>query len=417
MKIGFYGATGSMDFGDYAMMIHNIQELWSYDSTLEFYIFTPNKYNTLSNFVNNILDSTKLKQIHCVAEPSFRLNLKERILDKIIYKVFKKNVILEWKYKKFQKGNINVVNEEFKTSMQKIDLLLFNGGGYLQHSWNISNYYFCMAIDYAKNIDKTVYFLGNSIWCLKGYEKIVKNYISKVDKILIRDGENYTKRFLDDCGVHNYLNGPDDLTFVNDMYHYKIQYKNFIAMEIMAWINKAKKGDIYIIGELIKFVDYITDNGKEVVLVLFDEEDIIAKKYMNYIKINCKNKNMVHIEKQTNNMYKIFGIYNACDFSVSFKYHPQILAMGSNKSFISVICDDDGYYESKLIGACENFNVDPQKHVIHLDELNYKLLIEMYKSNRLNNEYNAEIRNKLKNIRNSYLKEILQIGKEKDERQ
>ena len=36
MRIGFYGATGSNDFGDYAMMIHNIQYIWQLMPSIEF---------------------------------------------------------------------------------------------------------------------------------------------------------------------------------------------------------------------------------------------------------------------------------------------------------------------------------------------------------------------------------------------
>ena len=43
MKIGFYGATGSNDFGDWAMMVHNINQILLRRKDAKVYIISPNK--------------------------------------------------------------------------------------------------------------------------------------------------------------------------------------------------------------------------------------------------------------------------------------------------------------------------------------------------------------------------------------
>lgn len=83
MKIGFYGATGSYDFGDYAMMVHNIQTILNRRPDTEIYIYTPDKYITLQMLVDNMLDFQQLRQIKIVQEPTVLLGRYQRLVDKI----------------------------------------------------------------------------------------------------------------------------------------------------------------------------------------------------------------------------------------------------------------------------------------------------------------------------------------------
>ena len=108
-------------------------------------------------------------------------------------------------------------------------------------------------------------------------------------------------------------------------------------------------------------------------------------------------------------MYEMFGLYRYCDFSISFKYHPVILALGSNKPFIGIICDADGYYEGKLKGACENLGVSPENHIIHIDSIREGRLINLYKNNIERSVISNATLNRLKCIRRKYLKDILSL--------
>lgn len=103
MKIGLYGATGSRDFGDYAMMIHNIQDIWNFDEDIEFFIITPDKYVTLQNLIDNLLDVSRINHVHLVCEPYGAIRLREQITNRIAYMIFKHNYIYKKIYNVLQK--------------------------------------------------------------------------------------------------------------------------------------------------------------------------------------------------------------------------------------------------------------------------------------------------------------------------
>lgn len=225
--------------------------------------------------------------------------------------------------------------------------------------------------------------------------------------MMIRDGHNYTENILKEIGYEKYINGPDDLTFVNDVYNCKSSYSDYVIIEIMSWLKRANKGSEYILHELIKMVNYIIDSGRNIVLVTFDNSDIDALKYIDYIFDNATNKERIFKIQKIETIYQIFGLYHDCDFSISFKYHPVILAIGSNKPFIGIICDSDGYYEGKLKGACENLGLDSQHYIIHVDSISADRLIDMYNKNIKFQPVKKNIINENRRIRDQYLQSFL----------
>ncbi len=407
MKIGFYGATGSWDFGDYAMMIHNIQSIWKIDNNTEFYIITPNKYITLQVLVDNLVNLDNIKKIHLVSEPFLKQSFKKMVMYKALKKMKNRYNINKHLYQKLCSGDYSVLTSEFKEAISMIDILLFNGGGYIQHSWGESNYSFMASIKYASDCKKKVFFLSNSIGPLFQYSKDFNNILPLINKIMIRDGHNYTEKLLLAAGYNNYENGPDDLTFVNQSYSCKSDFKNYVVIEIMSWINRAKRGEKYVLEEMAKFIRFIISKKKDVVLVTFDICDSAAEKYIEYLYNSIDAKECIHKLIHPSSMYDIFGLYRNCDFSVSFKYHPVILALGSNVPFIGVICDNDGYYEGKMYGACENMEINSKDYIIHIDSISSDILIEMYDKNISDNPVNDLVLKDLKNRRDNYLSYLI----------
>ena len=104
MKIGFYGATGSYDFGDYAMMVHNIQTILNRRPDTEIYVYTPDKYITLQMLADNLLDFHQLRQIKIVQEPTVLLGRWQRLADKIEDKVMHKRHYFYRKYNNIKAG-------------------------------------------------------------------------------------------------------------------------------------------------------------------------------------------------------------------------------------------------------------------------------------------------------------------------
>lgn len=414
MKIGFYGATGSSDFGDYAMMIHNIQEMLLKRNDCEFYIFTPDKYLTLQNMVNNLIDIKNIYKMHVVQEPRFSESKIDKIYNYIgritgNEKIIKrKRKSIENKYRKFVCGDEHLICEEVLDTIMNIDVFVFNGGGYLQRGWAESNYSFSMAAILAHRYGKEVYFLGNSIGPMGKYEMVLSDMLPCVKQLMVRDGKDYSVKVLEKHGFLDYINGPDDLSFVNDNYESEPIYSNYVLIEVMILICNAQNGEDYVLNQILQFINSVIEEGKDVVLISFDVNDSYASRYINFLHQHISNTNKIHIECNNMSMYRIFSLYKYCDFSLSFKYHPVILALGSNKPFIGVICDNDGYYEGKLKGACNNFDVPWENHIIHINDIHDEILIKMYCQIK-NETYIVDISQKiyLESVRNDFLLRIL----------
>lgn len=411
MKIGFYGATGSYDFGDYAMMVHNIQTILNRRPDTEIYIYTPDKYITLQMLVDNMLDFQQLRQIKIVQEPTVLLGRYQRLVDKIEDKLVHKRHFFYSKYNNIKVGGEAFVNHDFMAAIKECDFLLFNGGGFLQHSWDYRNMNFAMAVMIAGSYGKSVYFLSNSVGPMQKWDFCVRDLLPFVQKMMIRDGYRYTQKYLESLRFDRFMHGPDDLFFVNDEYPTEQKYENYVVIEVMTWLGRASKGETYVLNQLVHLVDeVINEDRKNVVLVSFDRGDSDADRYMEYIQVHAMHPERISIESTAKcNMYEIFSLYRYCDFSVSLKYHPLILALGSNKPCIGIICDDDGYYEGKLRGACDNLGIDSHDVVMHIDEINSTSLLERYNSLKDGHIIiNPNRREQLKAIRQKFLQELLE---------
>lgn len=410
MNIGFYGATGSNDFGDYAMMVHNIQQILQYstnEKNIRIYVFTPNKYNTLNNLLHNLINQKDLDRIEIIDEPSFRVNNYQFYLEKLFNGVFDKRPITNKLFSKLEKNySNNLISYEFESIIKKLDVLIFNGGGYLQYSWKEKNINFCLACIAAKRNKVPVYFLGNSFGPMFKYDKYLKTALPYIDKVLVRDGTNYTAKYLTNNGFTDYVVGTDDLLFIGDTYNCPKLWDNYVIIEVMFFINKAQKGASHIISELIKLINTITKD-KNVLLINFDVDDTLAQNYIEKILNSVEDRNKVRTYTKINNMYEVFGYYKNADFSISFKYHPIILSLGNEVPCIGIICGNDGYYEGKMKGAFDSCGLDWKKSIINIDEFSYSKMIKLYEDNLSNPQSIAKNKESLKKIYTNYMSDIL----------
>lgn len=410
MKIGFYGATGSNDFGDYAMMVHNLQYIWQLNPCVDFDIYTPNKYNTFKNLYDNLIEQSNLSKICIVNEPLLIHSEKAHLFNMIFKKITKRELLSFFRFKQLQKGKISILNPDFLKSISSVDVLLFNGGGFLQHSWGQSNLSFLAAIVAAKYYNKPVYFLGCSLGPMGVYDNCLCSTIKLVDKILLRDGRNYTRKRIEKYGYKDYINASDDLLSVSEFYNLTKEYDNYIVIEVMCWIKRAKNGVAFILKELSKFMNYIVEKEKKnIVLICFDNDDQLAISYIEKLYNMSKYKSHIFCHKTTKTIYEVFGIYKYCDFSLSFKYHPIILALGSSKPCVGVICDDDGYYEGKMYGAFDSCDLNGNNNILHLNSFSFNRLLGMYSSTSKTIISN-ETKNKMESIKKDFVLDI--IGEE-----
>ena len=380
-KIGIAGATGNYDFGDYAMLVSNIQELYKRVPECEFIIFTISETITRELLLENILDKELLSRIEIVDDTLLCGWGTNRIVAKIIEYLGKYDCLYKNLYKSVKKGIETKIDIRFLKALSEIDILIFNGGGYLQFSWTYHNIRFMIEILLAKKRNKKVYFLSNSIGPMGNYEKYVRKTLPLVDKIMIRDGENYSKKFLKDFGMSQLVNGPDDLFCAAQKYFMEgLDKTEYIVVELMMWLDKAQQGVDYIINCLVGFIDYVIQIEKKKVLLmnLYRGE----KQTLEYICQICrtvKDKNKIHICAGNQNIYQVFEYYRNCSFSLSFRYHPIILALGNKRPCIGIITDNTGYYEGKINGAFQNCNLPAEEYVLRINDVTKEELIASYK--------------------------------------
>ena len=416
MNIGIFGATGSYDFGDYAMMIHNIQELYALDQRHTFTIYSLSKEVTYANLEQNIRDDELLNRIKVVDDNFINENdISYSFLSLVyrkMYRILKKRDVREKFYEKLYKktceNDYANYGEEILDSLKAIDLCLFNGGGYLQNSWQYHNIRFMAEVQLAKKMDKPVVFMSNSIGPMARYDRYTRETLPLVDYIMIRDGKFFSWKLLEEYCVANKINGPDDLFDACDKYcGNKPTYEGkYVIIEIMAWINRAPKGENYVIKMLSQFIDYLIEvEHVNVRLINFDKEDIIAKKAISSLFTMIKQPEKMEAMYEISNMYEVFEWYKGCCYSLSFKYHPVVLALGSGKPCSAIITDNDGYYKSKLEGAFMNCNMDAKTHVIHINDMNYENLKSLYVATK---ELVCDeiVKQNLFRIREGYLKSI-----------
>lgn len=416
MNIGIFGATGSYDFGDYAMMIHNIQELYALDREHTFTIYTLSKEITYDNIEQNIKDEGLLKRINvvddnCIDENKISYDFVSKVYRKM-YRILKKRDIREKFYENLYndtlKNSFGDYGDEFTNSLKDVDLCLFNGGGYLQNSWQYHNIRFMAEIQMAKKLNKPVIFMSNSVGPMARYDSYTRETLPLVDHIMVRDGKNFSWKLLDEYCVTKKVNGPDDLFDACDKYckNKSVNEGEYVMIEIMAWISRAPKGAEFVTKVLAQFINYlIQEENKKIRLINFDKEDILAKKTMSSLFTMIKEPKKMQAMYEICNMYEVFEWYKGCSYSLSFKYHPVILALGSGKPCSAIITDNDGYYRSKLEGAFMNCNMDEKTHVIHISDMNFENLKKLYLATK-EQVCDESVKRNLYHIREDYLKSI-----------
>ena len=396
------------------MMIHNLQELYALDKNHTFTIYTLSEDITNETLEQNVKNKELLKRINIVVdnfidENNIGYSLVAKLYRKI-YRILMKKDVRENFYKALYE-NISETDfgETFVNSLKAVDLCLFNGGGYLQNSWKYHNIRFMAEIRLAKKINKPVVFMSNSVGPMAKYDCYTRETLPLVDYMMVRDGREFSWKLLEDYGIKNKINGPDDLFNVCDQYCKKQKdEEDYVMIEIMGWIKRAPKGKEYVINVLTQFINYLMEEeNKNIRLINLDKSDILAKRAIASLFSEVNNPDRMKAMYEINNMYEVFEWYNGCSYSFSFKYHPVILALGAGKPCSAIITDEDGYYKSKLEGAFMNCGMDGTKHVMHIRDLNYQTLKELYGRTKYQ-VCDVNIKKGLNLIRKQYLKSINQ---------
>jgi len=393
--LGIFGATGCHNFGDYAMLINDIRTFYSINKNIKIKIFSYKVDNTRCNINNNLSDITDQLDIEVVPD------LTDSSVDQCEFEKI---------WQETYNGDLSKVNSTFIKNINECDKIIFMGGGYINNNWRCKNITFMIAINCAKILGKSVYFLANTIGPLdEKYKNIVGESLQFVESIMIRDNSIFSEKILNDIGYKNIIKGPDDFFFVQPKYYNNIYNKsNYIVIELMLLIRRSKKGALYVLDELAKFMNFIIENEhKNVILVNFHKGDRDGDKFINMLYSLINNKDKVYIEKNIDDIYRINDMYQKCDFSLSFRYHPLVIALGNKKPCLGIITDTDGYYSSKFGGAISNLGLDIDELTMDIQELSYEYLKLKYENIKKGFKLNEDKYKELYDIRLRYIEQIL----------
>ena len=125
----------------------------------------------------------------------------------------------------------------------------------------------------------------------------------------------------------------------------------------------------------------------------------------------AKKRDKIFSCTRISSMYEVFGYYKYASFSLSFKYHPLVLSIGSSVPCVGVICDSDGYYESKMKGAFDSCGLEWKEKLMRIDELDSNTLIDHYEKCIIRrSEYIIKNKEQKQSIYNDALNRYLSIN-------
>lgn len=425
-SIGIYGATGSYDFGDYCMLVDNIIKLDRALAGSRFFVFTPDASITNDNIQENILDNELLSRISSVDDGVYtsRETMSDKFSRRIRYAGSQEGYdAAVMCIDSICKNGTDMLPDDLKKVFNNLDLMIFNGGGYFQNSWKSLNIDFSLYILISKMYGIPVFIMGNSFGPLEDtLSSFVFPTLSLVDGIIVRDGQNrsYKSLLLNNLKADRICINTDDLFFhepvknTNNFDAPSPTLKNYVVIEVMVWIIKCINGKQSVLDILAAFMEHLVNNGYGIVLICFDKKDTVAQECISKLSEGFSS-DQLWIVDQITSINQVYNIYRFCDFSVSMKYHPIVLALSYNHPCIGIICDYDGYYESKMHGAYESLGImNSGDYVKHINELNEKWLIERFES-RATFEIDKEKIEELKQGRESYMKRIVDSITTKEE--
>ncbi len=411
--IGIYGAVGTYDFGDNAMMIKNIENIYNKNSDTKFVIFTPDIKVTRYHCEMYIKDISLLNRIKIVDDGIHFMNpieieehgIKVPVFDSEDLNIQRFNNIKDLWESSFN-GDISHLDYDLRNSIKELDVLVFNGGGYIYDGWGDRVVYFMTYVNIAHAMGIPVVFLGNSFGPLcKEYKYYVSKSLSLCKSIKVRDGLNYSYRFLTEENLDNIVVGADDLIFECAPIPSACR-KNHVIIEIMGAVEENKAFCEKFISGLKTFITYALSEEKTVYLVNFGKKDRIAKRIIEKIKYSfIDNEKVIPIFEMID-VEKTFELYqNAC-FSISVRYHPLVLSLGNETQCVSVLTGESEYYYMKMHGCFDSLGITEENNIIDLNSFSSAYLIDRYKNKRIDFS-NIQLK-KIKEIHDKYLNLIVE---------
>lgn len=282
-------------------------------------------------------------------------------------------------------------------SIKASDMLISGGGSLLQDKTSSrSIWYYLLIMKLAKHYKKKVFVYSNGVGPInkKFNRNFTRRVLNKVDYITLRDIDSYN--FIKSIGVNNQnvkvLSDPVfNLKEASDeSIREKFDiYKDTVLVSVRSWMNDEK-----LIDELVKFLNYLIDQGKNIVFMPMQmpRDTTISEK----IAANLKSSKIID-EKYPVEI--LMNLMKNADFIVAMRLHAMIYAIHQNLPFIGLSYDPKT--ETLLKDFDESINID-------VDGINYDDLIKAYEyisNNRI------DFINKLSSINEENKKKAIEASK------
>lgn len=257
---------------------------------------------------------------------------------------------------------------DVRKSLKASDMLISGGGSLLQDKTSSrSIWYYLLIMKLAKRYKKKVFVYSNGVGPInkKFNRNFTRRVLNKVDYITLRDKDSYD--FIKSIGVNN----PNVKVLSDPVFNLKeasdesVRKKfdineDTVLVSIRSWMDDEK-----LISELSKFLNYLLDDGKNIVFMPMQtpRDTTISEK----IAANIKSSKIID-EKYPVEI--LMSLMKNADFIVAMRLHAMIYAIHQNLPFIGLSYDPKT--ETLLKDFDESINTD-------VDEINYDDLLKAYK--------------------------------------
>lgn len=282
-------------------------------------------------------------------------------------------------------------------SIKASDMLISGGGSLLQDKTSSrSIWYYLLIMKLAKHYKKKVFVYSNGVGPInkKFNRNFTRRVLNKVDYITLRDIDSYN--FIKSIGVNNQnvkvLSDPVfNLKEASDesiREKFDIN-KDTVLVSVRSWMNDEK-----LIDELVKFLNYLIDQGKNIVFMPMQmpRDTTISEK----IAANLKSSKIID-EKYPVEI--LMNLMKNADFIVAMRLHAMIYAIHQNLPFIGLSYDPKT--ETLLKDFDESINID-------VDGINYDDLTKAYEYISNNRK---DFINKLSSINEENKKKAIEASK------
>lgn len=282
-------------------------------------------------------------------------------------------------------------------SIKASDMLISGGGSLLQDKTSSrSIWYYLLIMKLAKHYKKKVFVYSNGVGPInkKFNRNFTRRVLNKVDYITLRDIDSYN--FIKTIGVNNQnvkvLSDPVfNLKEASDesiREKFDIN-KDTVLVSVRSWMNDEK-----LIDELVKFLNYLIDQGKNIVFMPMQmpRDTTISEK----IAANLKSSKIID-EKYPVEI--LMNLMKNADFIVAMRLHAMIYAIHQNLPFIGLSYDPKT--ETVLKDFDESINID-------VDGINYDDLTKAYEYISNNRK---DFINKLSSINEENKKKAIEASK------